>query len=322
MAITVEQANAVTTKYFSKQFTENVYRMCTLLALLKDKKKIITGGTEARFPINYRELGTAEAHGPREQISFQSKDTVTAVETDWSWYDATNIMWRDEIAENVGEPVIIDLMRRKTKELVEEMSTKMGRDLYKENVNGKGFNWLGALIGTQAFGGVDEPTFRSRTLTPTSGTIKMYGSGNDSVSRVINQTLFGGQKCTDILVSPMIKTMIEETWVDKGARFQMTESKRKIELGLDSFRFMGVDFVADEFAAETGIEGDMYGIDTENLFCYVHPNASSEGKWVETTVGGYPQSKVRVNTWVGQLTTTRRRTMFKSSAKVTGVDFN
>ena len=325
MAITIEQANAVSKPYYDKSFTENVYRDCTLLMLLKDAKRMIPGGTDARFPINVSELGTATAIGPREQVPFASTDTMTSVLTTWAYYVVRNFIWKDEQVENVGDQAVVRLVRRKVEEMISDMATKMGRDIYTKNVSGKGFNPISDLIGATAFGGVDEPAFRSGTIVPSSGSIKIYGSTNDSLSRAINASRFGTKKVTDIVISPLIKTMVEQAWVAQAGRIDVAESKRKRDLGLDTFRFMNVDFVSDQFAGETtpnNTEGVLYGIDTEAITCYESAAGTKNGEWIEATLAGYPGAMARVSEWTGQLTVTRRRTMFKATQKVTGVTFS
>ena len=320
MPITIEQADAVSKPYFDENFVENVYNQSAFLKLLKANKRMIPGGTEARWPINYRRLGTTQARGPRDQISFESRDTRTAVKTDPAYYDTTQMMWKDERVQNVGNQQIIRLVREKADEMQEDLAWQMGTDLFTKNKSGKGFTPLSDLISNAAYGGVNEDVYKSRQQV--GGAIKMYGTGDGDVSNELDRALFGMYHCDTVILSPELHTKIEEIWVDKGARFQMAQSQKMIDLGLKTFNFRGVDFVVDQFlSATTALQQTMYGTEMKALICYEHSEGTSTGEWLDATVMGYPSALARVAEWTGQLHIVRRRTSFRTTG-ITQVTFN
>ena len=245
---------------------------------------------------------------------------MTSVTTDWAYYEADHIIWRDERAKNRGKFKIINLIARKAGEMVEDLSTQKGTDLYQTNPNGKGFHALTEVIGTQKFGGVDHAAFRSKVYP--GGALKLYGSGDDSLAGAIDRSIFGKKMVTHIIVSPITRSQIEEVWVDKGARIEMVRNQRIVDLGIQTFRFRNIDFVVDQFINYDESTGaPIFGIDLDALDLYENPGDTSNGKWEDATVGGYANSYIRVATWTGQLTANRRRTMFRFGA-TTGFSFN
>ena len=314
MAIEIEQADAVSKPYFSEVFTENVYRQCALLSLLKRRKRMMAGGTEARWPINIAELGTTRATTPRQQIKLGGAETMTAVKSHWSYYKTPHAIYEDERVENVGDQAVVDLMARKASEMADDMATTMGRDLYEANA--AGLNAMDSLISTAAFGGVDEATFRS-TVKASVGTLKFYGdpAGEDSLTYFINKSRFGTKKPTHIFVSTQDLSELEGVWAKQTARVQIPQSKETIELGFPSMTFMGVELVGDQFIDQAndgaGLHGSLWGIDIEALICYESKEGTNNGSWKDGMIAGYPGSLFRVFTWCGQLTVVRRRTSFK-----------
>ena len=310
MAIEIPQAEAVSRPYFSTRFNPNVYRRCAGLQLLYRHKRMLPGGAYAVWPIDYRELATAQARGPREQISFQGRDTMTSVKSEWAYYHATTVIFADERTENAGEAQVIRLTKRKADEVQKDLATLMGRDLYVQNPSGRGFNSLSRIISAASFGGVDEEVFRSNVQS--QNTVKFYGAGDDSLTTAINGTLFGEDACTHALIAPQMKSLLEAAWMVQGGRLQMARNKDLVDLGLKTFRFMDVDFVADQFLSETdALKQSIFGIDINGLECYESATSTSSGEWKDGLMLGYPDALVRVPRWSGQLTAVRRRTMFR-----------
>ena len=318
MAITAQQAETVSKPYFSDVFTENVYRKSATLRLLKAEKRMITGGIEARWPINYRDLGTADAFDPEDQVPFDSRETMTYVESKWRYYKATSNIYLREMNENQGEAAIIKLVRRKADEIQDDLATRMGNDLFTTNPNGLGITTIPTLVGTAAYGGVNEAVYKGKQAT---GAMKIYGTGDADLSKRLDDSLFGVHKTTHVLLSPTLHTQVEEVWVEQGARFQLTSSQKLIDLGLETFRFKGTDFVVDQFMDRTtALQQTMFGIDMPALICYESPTGS-KGKWMDATILGFPEGLVRIAVWVGQLHALRRRTMWRVTG-ISAVTFN
>ena len=319
MAITVQQANAHSTRYFGKRFTENVYRRSTLLKLLRERKRIIPGGTEQQFPVDFRELGSTASRHPRSAVTFRSQDTDTAVVTSWAYYNTTNIIHVDEIVQNVGKQAIVRTIARKAEQMSKDMGTKMARDLYKKSLIGRPLNPLTDIISAAAFGGIDEETFRANVYNWTD--LKMYGGKTDGLSYAINHSLLDGDKVSHIFLSNDDHSKIEEQWVAQTARREMPQSKETIRLGFDSFTFKGVDFIADEFIDEAELTGQLFGIEIGSLLLYESGEGTKTGKWMDATLANFPDAMIRVASWTGQLTATRRRTMFLIKG-ITNYSFN
>lgn len=319
MAITISQAEAVSRPFFSEVFTENVYRRCAALQLLNEHERIQDGGEYAVFPIDVTEAGTAEAQGAREQVVIRDEETITAVRSEWKYYRGSTMIWPDEAVKNTGNAAIIKLMRKKADIAQKSLATKMGRDIYTRNPNGKGMQDLTTIIGTGALGGVNEKLFRSKVINVAA--LKMYGDSDDSLSGLINESLFDTEHCTHMLLAPTMKSKIEAVWVKEAGRFQMTQSNRLVELGLKTFRFMDVDFVSDQFLSESEtLRSSLFGIDIEALEFYRSSEGSSNGTWKDAEPLGYPDGLFRIPRWVGELTATRRRTMFRVEG-VASVEF-
>ncbi len=313
MAITIEQANAVSKPYYGR-FTENVYRQCALLALLQRRKRMQPGGTSAQFPINITELGTTRSRDPRSEVVLGGRRTMTSVKTEWAYYDTPHMIDKDEKVENVGQQAVIRLVSRKVEEQRDDQATKIGRDIYVRDLQGRPVHSLSEIVSASAFGGIDEEKFRAKEYN--TAHLKMYSGASDGLSFCINRAKFNNKKPTHIFLSSVDHSQVEATWVDKGGRFQIPQSKETVELGLTSFRFMGVDFVADQFIDEAGLEGNLWGLDLDAIDCYESAEGISTGQWIDATLAGFPGALVRVVEWTGQLTATRRRTMFH----ISGVD--
>ena len=310
MAIEINQANAASKPFFQTRFWDQVYRDSAFLKTLKAKKRMQRGGTRAQFPIDYRELGTSDARGPREQVSYASRDTYTGVTTEWSVYTGHIFLDFDERYENDGDQKIINLMTRKTTTLAEDMNNRMGKDVYTKNPNGKGFNPLDDLISAAAFGGVDEAFYRA--VTATVATLGWYGDSANDLARYMNGSLFGSAMADILLMSPQLKTKMEGQW-NKQARIELTADADLIALGIKSWTFMGATVIADQFMAATqALQRTMYGFESKSIECYESPRTTT-GSWKDAEPMGYPGALIRVAQWVGQLSIYRRRTAFKLS---------
>ena len=320
MAITIAEMDAVSSKYFDKALVQSIYESSPLLGILRDRKRVIPGGTTARFPIRYRKLGQAAPVGPREQIEFRSQETRTSVDVPWSFYKATTLMHWDEDTYNAGKPQIVKLMADKAKELKEDFDDRMATDIYTSNPSGEGVEIIGNIISTGAYGGVDEPDFRSQVDTATTA-LKMYGrtaSGPvHSIKYMIDQATFGKSGPTHIITTRELKSEFESIWV-KFNRIPPIADGRLLKLGFKNFDFHGVPVMGDYACPD----GDLYGIDMDHLGCIFHTGDPVVSGWEDLSITGRLHTSMKYMTWRGNLFTERRRTHFKFTALVAGNAIN
>ena len=314
MAITIPEMDAVSSKYYDKALVQSVYESSPLLGILRDRKRVISGGTTARFPIRYRKLGQAAPVGPREQIAFQSEETRTSVDVPWSFYKATTLFHWDEETYNAGKPQIVKLMADKAKELKEDFDDQMATDIYVSNPNGKGIEILGNIISASSYGGVDESDFRSQ-VDSTTTEIKMYGrtaSGPvQSIKYMIDQSTFGKSGPSHIITTRELKSEFESIWI-KLNRIPPIADKRLLKLGFKNFEFHGVPVIGD-YACPAK---HLYGIDMEHLGCIFHTGDPHVSSWEDISITGRLHTAMKYMTWRGNLFTERRRTHFKFTALV------
>ena len=321
MPITIAQLDAHSKPYFSKDFTDNVYKQCVLWDLLRRRKRII-GGTEARFPIDIKKLDTGGFVNPDDQIPLGGRDTDTALVFAWAFASAqTQVGWREKVT-NVGDAVIVDTVARKAMQLRDELADKLGAALYTKQA--AGLNPLSDLIGTGALGGVDEAVFRSTVSVLSGGqaaqTLYFWANDKQGISWHINKATFGKRKPTHMFCTIQNQSDLEATWVEQTGRTQIPQSKETIELGLPAMMFKGVDIMGDQYMDDANLDGTFYGIDLNGLLCIESREGTTNGEWVKGTIAGFPHSFYRIATWTGQLGCTIRRTMYRISG-VTGFGF-
>ena len=310
MPITIEQAESASSPFFDRKLWDNVYFESTFFKMLRGKKRMKRGGVNLRWPIDYRELGTADARGPRDQISIRTRDTRTSVRTDWKYYDAQTMLNVDERVENAGKAQIYSLIKEKADELQEDLGTRLSRDVYTANPNGKGINDLPTLISSSAFGGVDEATYRSPTRVV--ATLGWFGDTNNDLMHYMNGSLFGTNRCDTLLMSPQLKTMLEAKWVKATARYELTADATLTELGIRSWQFDAANVVADQRMAETtALKQTLYGLEMKALMCYESSVNTTTGTWLDGIYWNFPGALVRNASWCGDLVIRRRRTSFR-----------
>ena len=136
MAI-IDEMNAVSSKYFDKGITQQIYDSSVFFKTLKEKKKIKTdGGTSLQFAIRKDKLGNARLTGARNQVNFASKETRGAADLDWAYYDSFTMCHWDEKVMNAGKAKLIDLMQDKATEMVEDFDDYLAFVLFGTDTSG------------------------------------------------------------------------------------------------------------------------------------------------------------------------------------------
>lgn len=309
MALTYAELDTVSTPFYDKEITSQVYDKSGFFNKLKRSNAITTdGGTEIRFPIRYKELESAEAVDPRAQILYKQKDTRTTGLLDWKYYKADTMMQWDEAVQNSGKEKIINLMADKASEVQEDFAEKMADDLFATTQATKSFDGLITIVdsGTTYAGiAVADAAEWASQETSSYTRVLLYGTG--SLSYWLNTCTFGNRKPNYGLTTRNIKSKIEsllqpqERFVDKDTA----------DAGFANVAFLGVPFVGDSHCPT----GYIYGLDMDAFELRVHKDFNFKvGGWKELDQIGFPNAIVKSMFWVGNLVCKMRKTSFRMSS--------
>jgi hypothetical protein len=306
MALSVDEANAVSSRYFDQTITSQVYDTSPLFTRLKTKEKVSwDGGTQIQFPIRYRELGLAAAVSPRSQISYQQKETRTAGVLDWAYYVVPALISWDERAKNSGKAQVINLIRDKTEEMNSDLFELFADDLFAAAQGALHMQMLQNIISaTTTYAGIavaDAPLWISNFVDTTTTRLTLYGSAA-SLAAAINFCTLGTTKPDLIITTRNIFNKIE-SMVEPQKQYSGDNDLAKA--GFTSLKFHDADVVADGHVAA----GDTYLLATDKLELRYHPDYNFKSTaWTEMSQVGFPNALSKTVSWAGNLVCRQRAT--------------
>jgi hypothetical protein len=310
MALAINEANTTQSNYFDSGLTQQVYEKSPVYARLKQKNNVrASGGNQIQFAIRYQTLGQAEAVSPRQQITYEQKETRTAGTLDWKYVVGKNMISWDERVQNTGKPQIIDLLRDKTEELQQDMLNKFNTMLYSTSAAADEFSALDEIVdSTTTYAGIAQADAAEWAANEdTSETrLHLWGSAT-SISKMMNDSTFG-PSYPDLLV----------TTRDLWSKFESLADPQRVyrdnsmaDLGFDAVKF-GRSVVVADYACTAN---RLYGLDTSNLSFRYHPDFNFKtDKWDDLKQAGFPQAMVKLVYWAGNLQCKMRKTNFKYTA--------
>jgi len=313
MALTIAEADAVSTKYFDKTITQQVYEASPFFAKLKADKQIMTdGGTSMQWPVRISKLNNAKATGPRARVDFKSGETRTGADIDWVYYDTTNVIHWDERVQNNGKEKIINLLKDKAEEALEDIREILYQSIFATTtaVSGTDMETLDRIVDSAAaYGGIavaDAAAWAGVEDSSTT-TLKLYGSGSLATAR--NSATFGQDQPTLHITTRDLFSKYESLLQPQ----QRYEDKQMANLGFANLTFNARPVVSDVFCPDNY----WYGIDMKCIELRVHSDNNLDvGSWFKMEQAGYPKALGKYICWVGNLMARRRRTSFKFSALI------
>jgi hypothetical protein len=311
MALSVAQANAVSSLGYDKTLTQIVYQDSPLFVKLKQDNRIKQeGGTDIRRNINYTSLSLSDAVDPDSQVTWEARDTITTAVWNWKYYlGRTRISWKER-RENTGKFKIVNLIEAKSKELKDDFYKRFATDLYTNNPNGNGMDSINTIIdSTTACGGIAVTDATTWLSTESISVTLTLNSGTNSLAYMVSQATFGKDQ-------PQIHITTRDLWNTFEALMignVRYEDEKMANAGFTNITYRGKPVVADPHC----LSGDWYGIDTNAIELVVHPDdAFKVSQWEDATQMGFPQSMIKYISAMLQLVTIRRNTHFKYTALV------
>jgi len=308
MSLSINEANTVSSKYFDKGITSQVYEKSPLFwRLKKDNKVTWVGGTKIQFGIRYTTLGQAEAVDPRQQITYEQKETRTAGELDWKYYVGKTMIQWDERTKNTGKAQIINLLKDKADELSQDMFNKFQTDLYATTQASKSFQGIDEIVDSgDDYAGIAVADAAAWAGVETS-TTRLLLYGENSLSYNINQASFGPDKPSLIITTRDLQSKAESL-LQPQERF---EDKDMANAGFTTVKFHGIPIVSDYACTANYI----YGLCTKYFEFRYHPdNNFVIDPWTDLKEAGFPKALIKLCYWAGNLVCKMRQVNFKYTA--------
>ena len=271
MALTYNEANAVSTKFFDKgKWTDQVYDNHPLLDRMKKGGRVIVdGGNSIKHTIRYRELGLAKSIDPGDARSTVIKEVFTALEFNWKYNVVDQGITWDEAATNSGEHKIIDLIRARYDTASEDMDKHISTLLYQSysDIGGNDMEGLFAAIrdttSDTTYGGIssgDASSWIAGLYDSSTTTLALYGTG--SIDAGLRACRF--HDFPDLMVTTYALNSIYASKLQPGERRSPGES----DAGAVDNYFQKKPILTDPQCPDN----NWFFLNTKELFMYVHPD--------------------------------------------------
>lgn len=311
MALDIAEANAVSSKYFDKTITQQIYEKCPFYVTLKSKGNVSTdGGTQIQFPIRYQRLDKAKWVSARDQVTYEQKETRTSGVLDWKYLHGHAMISWDERVKNTGKPQIVNLMRDKTEELMQDLKYAYSTALWDTSASSDAISSLDDIIDTgDTYAGItvsDVSEWAAGNEDSSTEEVVLYGSG--SISYAMNACTFGNDQ-PDMIVTTRDLWSKFESLIEPQKRYYDKDGALA-KAGFTALQFHNAKVVSDVYVSS----GYMYLIDTDQFEIRYHPKFNMKvSKWQALEQAGYPYAMVKNCAWVGEVCCKMRKTSGKFS---------
>jgi len=311
MALSVTEANTVSSKWYDKTLVQQVYEDSAFYTKLKQMNQVVPGGSSITFPIRYVKLSDADAVGARQQITYKSKETRTQAVLDWKYYIGQGLIsWDERVKNSESKAQVVNLMKDKAAELKEDMTDRFQTDLFTENPNGNGFSSLATIVdSTTTYAGIaytDAAAWASIEDSSTT-TLNLYTGDSTGLAGAVNAATFGKSYPTMHITTRNLQSTFESL-IEPQKRYS---DEKMANAGFPNVAFHGAGVFGDDFCTDN----TWYGLCMKHLYIVVHPDFNMKlSSWEELGQAGYPHALKRTLSWAGNIKSTMRKCHFKFTA--------
>ena len=310
MALTRSEAQSVSDQGFDKTLSVIVYEDSALFTKLKQSHKVTRkGGQFIMWPVRYKQLGSADAVDPDQAVGFERVKTRTSAQLGWKYYEAdTMITWKER-TENAGSRFqVVDLIKDKTKELMEDMYERFATDLYTSNPNGNGFSALTEIVdATTSYAGIAVADATNWASIETAETTLTLYSGTTPLAKMVSDATFGKKKPTLHMTTRNLQNKFESLMAT-NIRYEDTSMANA---GFSNVTFRNAPVIGDDHCPASV----WYGLNTDVMeFCFHSDWDFETTAWEDITKQGFPNALIKVCTWAGNLKSLERNSHFKYTA--------
>jgi len=312
MALSIDEANAVSSKYFDKTITDQVYEKSPFFVKLKSMGNVqVDGGTQIQWPIKYQSLGQTGFVGPRQQVSYSQKETRTSAVSDWKYIIGQTMISWDEQIKNRGKAEIVNLMRDKTQEVKDDMADTFATGLYATSPGSNDIDSLYVIVDTgTTYAGIavaDAAEWAAANEDSSTTELVLYGAG--SLSYWMNLATFGNDKPDTILTTRDLWSKFESL-IEPQKRYYNDDTSLG-KAGFTGLKFHNAEVISDVYCPDNAL----FGLDMSKFHIMYSPGFNFKTEpWKELFQAGYPYGMAKVCAWVGNIKCTMRKTSFRATA--------
>ena len=161
MALSVDQLNAITEKYYVKKLYDNIFDSNPLLKKIMDtgSYKSVSGGTQIYVPLNYAQTTASGWYSGADTLSTTDNENITSAAYDWkSLYAGVSITEEDEL-KNSGDAAQLNLLQSKIKIAEKTLKDSLGTGLFSDGTDSKSIVGLRDIVAiNQTVGGISQST--------------------------------------------------------------------------------------------------------------------------------------------------------------------
>lgn len=297
MALSVDQLNAITEKYYVKKMFDNIFDSNPTLMKLKNggSYKSTSGGTQIYVPLNYAQTTASGWYSGADTLSTTDNDNITAAAYDWkSLYAGVSITEEDEL-KNSGDAAMLNLLKSKMQIAEKTLKDKLGTGLFSDGTDAKSIVGLRDIVATdQTVGGISQ-------VTNSWWQAQVDSSTTTNTITAMN-TVY--QNCTIDSEMPNYIVGTRSTYnsyyalLQPQQRFQDSETAKG---GFQNLMFNGAPFVHDSHVPT----GDIYFLNLNHLHLFYHPKRNISFEPFQKPIN--QQVKVSRFLWMGALGSSNNR---------------
>lgn len=265
--VTADQMTATTKRHFDLgKITEQIYDDTVILNRIKGNIITIPGGTKIQHPIRAAELGDFATIDPDAGRVTATYVTRTYLELDWKYAKVDIAMTLEERVQNQGEAQIVNLMKDKYTEAMEDIKEGLSDQFFLAyaSTGTNDFQGIYHCIQTTGttYGGIDGDNVSSwdASLYDTSTTtLALFGTG--SLEAGMRACYFRGWP--DIIVTTLAINGIYASKLQPGERREPENGRA----GATDCYFMGTPIIVDTHCPA----GDVIFLRNEDMVMFQNP---------------------------------------------------
>jgi hypothetical protein len=307
MALSVDQLNAITEKFYVKKLHDAIFDSNPLLMRIKKSGsyKSTSGGTQIYVPLNYATATASGWYSGADTLSTTDNENITSAAYDWkSLYAGVTISEEDEL-KNSGDQAQLNLLKSKMQIAEKTIADTLGTGLYSDGTTSDSIVGLRDIVATnQTVGGISQSDY--------SWWQGQVDSSTTTNSLSAMNTVF--QNCTVDSEHPnyiVASRAVYNTYYDLLTPVQRFVDESIAKGGFESLMFNGQPIVSDSHCPAS----HLFMINLNHLHLFYHPKRNFSMEPFQKPIN--QQVKVARVLWMGALGSSNNRLHGKMSA-ITG----